>query len=350
MTHALYLLGLKNNWDFRMYASHDAPADHQSKYIPASQYKAFRKNKLAFAMAALKTGCSADLIIFSHVNLSLMACLIKLINPQCRIWLIVHGVEVWRPLKWWKKWIWKIADRLVCVSRFSRDEVIRRHAADPDHCVVLNNALDSFLKLPENFHKPAYLQARYQLTPTAKVILTLSRISSTEKFKGYDQVLKALQGIKERVEIKYLLAGPSEERERKRLEHLIQQYGLGSNVILTGFISDEELADHFLLADLFVMPSKKEGFGIVFIEALSFGLPVICGNADGSVDAVRSADMGTAIDPDSCEQLEKALLQQLSTALTNDQRMGIQQQCFQQFSAQHYQNTIEKMIKDENGN
>jgi len=118
-------------------------------------------------------------------------------------------------------------------------------------------------------------------------------------------------------------------------------------VILTGFIEEIELADYFLLADLFVLPSKKEGFGIVFIEALACGLPVICGNVDGSTDAIRDGELGKAINPDDLADLEQALSDYLSTPLSNSQREELQKQCLSHFNDADYIKRLEKLIADE---
>jgi len=78
-------------------------------------------------------------------------------------------------------------------------------------------------------------------------------------------------------------------------------------VIFTNIIPDEILAAHFSLADVFVMPSEKEGFGIVFIEAMFYGIPVIAGNKDGSVDALCNGELGKLVDPDNRGELVKAI-------------------------------------------
>src|SRR6185437_13841430 len=85
--------------------------------------------------------------------------------------------------------------------------------------------------------------------------------------------------------LKYLLIGKYDDREKARLDVLIKKYGLQQQVVFTGFVPDEALADHFNLSDIYIMPSEKEGFGIVFIEAMYHNKPVIAGNRDGSVDA-----------------------------------------------------------------
>jgi len=98
------------------------------------------------------------------------------------------------------------------------------------------------------------------------------------------------------------------------------------------------------LADMFVLPSKKEGFGIVFIEALACGLPVICGNVDGSVDAICNGKLGKAINPDDLPELELALTAYLQTEITEDTRKYLQEQCLLHFNEGEYTKNLEKLI------
>jgi len=100
----------------------------------------------------------------------------------------------------------------------------------------------------------------------------------------------------------------------------------------------------FLLADLFVLPSKKEGFGIVFIEALACGLPVICGNADGSLDAIRNGELGVAINVEDLDQLEQAIDESLKKPLTAEKRKTLQQQCLQYFNEKDYIISLQKLF------
>jgi phosphatidyl-myo-inositol dimannoside synthase len=348
LAYSLHQLSRKNSWQMDLYTLNDKRTDVMPQYLPRENFKAFNKNKVTFVLDSIKAGRKAHLIILTHINLSLIGWMIYLLNPKCQIWLIAHGIEVWRPLKLWKKSILKICDQVICVSRYTRNKIIELHHANPDRSLVLNNVLDPFIKLPLLFDKPESLLERYHLNADHKIILTLTRIAATEQFKGYEQVIKAISSIKYSVpDIKYMLAGPYDEPEKFRIQQMIAAYNLEDNFILTGFIKEEELADHFLLADLFVLPSKKEGFGIVFIEAMAFGLPVICGNADGSIDAVRNKEMGTAIDPDDMNELEQAIRSRLNHPLSTNERKHIQHQCLQYFNEQDYRNTLENQIKDD---
>ncbi|TKC60964.1 glycosyltransferase family 4 protein [Pedobacter hiemivivus] len=348
LAYSLYELCKKNNWDIKLYCLNDLSADVKPKYLPFFCFKGFGKNKAMFTLKSIMNGMNTDLVLLSHVNLSIIGLAIRLLNPNCKIWLIAHGIEVWQPLKGWKKRIWNTANRVICVSQFTKSKVMKLHGASPSHCVVLNNVLDPFIKLPENFDKPEYLLRRYGLKPGDPVVFTLTRINLAEKFKGYDQVITAVTRIKQYLpSIKYILAGPCEPTEKSRIEQLVADQGLSNNFILAGYIEEKELADHYLLADLFVLPSKKEGFGIVFIEAMAYGLPVICGNVDGSIDAVRNSEMGMAIDPDDIDGLEMAIIQKLSMNLTIDDRKNIQGQCLKHFNETNYRDILEKLIINE---
>ena len=93
----------------------------------------------------------------------------------------------------------------------------------------------------------------------------------------------------------YLVVGDGDDRQR--LEELAQTTGVAHAMQFAGHVPHRELPDYFRLADVFVMPSTGEGFGIAFLEAAASGLPVIGGNRDGSVDALADGTIGTLVDP-----------------------------------------------------
>jgi glycosyltransferase involved in cell wall biosynthesis len=138
--------------------------------------------------------------------------------------------------------------------------------------------------------------------------MTLTRLASSERYKGYDIVIESLQElIKKNPSFKYLIIGKYDHAEKRRLDQLIRKAGLQSRVVFTGFVPDEELSRHFNLADIYIMPSEKEGFGIVFIEAMYYNKPVIAGNKDGSKDALLNGKLGVLVDPSSREEVSEAI-------------------------------------------
>jgi phosphatidylinositol alpha-1,6-mannosyltransferase len=173
---------------------------------------------------------------------------------------------------------------------------------------VFNNCLDPFLPscLPEP--KNQQLLTRYGIDRSNVVLFTLTRMAATEQYKGYDMVMQSVHDLKDKYPgIKYLLAGKWDSGEKKRMDALIDKLGLQQYLVFTGFIPDEELALHFTLADLYIMPSRKEGFGIVFIEAMFYGKPVIAGNEDGSVDALKNGRFGLLVNPASQQEITAAI-------------------------------------------
>lgn len=96
--------------------------------------------------------------------------------------------------------------------------------------------------------------------------------------------------------------------DRDRIETIIDEVNVRDCVTLAGFIPDEELSDHYNLCDVFAMPSKGEGFGIVYLEALACGKPTIGGNQDGAIDALCHGKLGVLVDPDNIDELGKTIV------------------------------------------
>jgi glycosyltransferase involved in cell wall biosynthesis len=345
--HSLYKLAQVGKWDFEMWSAYDKPDDLMPQYLPQSAFRAFGINRMNYLLNAIKRSLKPNVIILSHINLSVLGLLIKLTNPKCKVWLIAHGVEVWRPLSFIKRSLLKRCDKIICVSNFTLEQIVQHHNVDKNICRVLNNAIDPFMQQPESFEKPTGLINRYRLKDKYPIIFTLTRLASFEQYKGYEQVIVAIGRLKNQFpNIKYILSGKYDAKEEIRIKKLILQHQLQDQIILTGFIDEHELVDHFLLADLFVLPSKKEGFGIVFIEALACGLPVICGNVDGSIDAIRNGELGTAINPESPTELMDCITTYLNTPFTAQHRKQLQRQCLFHFNENDYMQKLNMLFNE----
>jgi len=311
-----------------------------TRYTTNTDFKGFNGRRLSFFLNAAKAGLNADIIILSHINLLSVAWVIKKLKPQKRIILFAHGIEIWGDLSPWKTNFIKNHIEIWAVSRYTAHQIITRHHFSKAQISLLNNCLDPFFDHPTDFKKPKTLLEKYNLPSTSKVLFTLTRLSHSEQYKGYDQVLAALKDLPENVH--YILSGKADVMEAKRITDLIAANHLTGRVILTGFLPEEDVIDHFLLADVFVMPSKGEGFGIAFIEAAACGCKVIGGSQDGSRDALLDGELGQLVNPGSKSEIKSAILSCLEPA-NSDQRT-IQQKCLDAFGFKRYQENLLRLL------
>jgi len=254
-----------------------------------------------------------DLVITTHLNFTLAAAQLKR-AANIPYWTVAHGIEAWDIEKPALKAALNQADRILAVSNFTRDRLIESQGLDPNKVVVLPNTFDS-----DRFNiaeKPIHLLKRYHLQPNQPVILTVCRLASEERYKGYDALLAALPLIQQAVpNVHHLIVGQG--GDRSRIEQLIRDSNLQNCVTLAGFIPDEELCDYYNLCDVFAMPSKREGFGIVYLEALACGKPVLGGNQDGATDALCQGKLGALVDPDDISAIATTLIQLLQKTYPN---------------------------------
>ena len=189
------------------------------------------------------------------------------------------------------------ADGIVAVSVFTRDVLVARFGVARDKIALIRNGVDLQRFTPRP--RRTDLVARYGLA-NKRVLLTVGRLSAR---KGMDRVFECLPALRRICpDLVYLIVG--EGPFRGALQSLAGRLGVAGSVVLAGDVPDEVLADHYALADVFIMANRTmpdgdtEGFGLVFLEANACGIPVIAGRDGGSADAVTDGVNGLVIDGD----------------------------------------------------
>jgi phosphatidylinositol alpha-1,6-mannosyltransferase len=267
------------------------------------------QGRLAYSLAALgaaATHAPIHVVFCGHLFMApLAAAVAKLV--RARLWVQVHGTEAWQELSSLHRRSVEMAHLVTSVSRYTRARLLEWIGIDPARVKVLPNTVDQQFRPGP---KPGYLMHRHDVHGK-KVLMTVSRLAGSDRYKGHDQVIRTLpQVLLAHPQTIYLVVGDGDDRPR--LESLAAQCGVGDQVRFAGHVSSEERPDYFRLADVFVMPSTGEGFGIVFLEAMASGIDVIGGNRDGSLDPLGDGRRGRAIDPDDAEELRQAICAALS--------------------------------------
>ncbi|HET7117651.1 MAG TPA: asparagine synthase (glutamine-hydrolyzing), partial [Hanamia sp.] len=305
---ALYELCKEAGGKLQVCSMYDQQSDFDERYFPKKNFTGFGINRLKFSLKCIYEGSKNEIVILTHINLLPVGYLIKFFSSKTKLVLITHGIEAWPEFNVIKKHMLLKCDEIISVSEFTKDVISRQNGFPKQNIRVLNNCLDPFLEQPLENGKDENLLKRYRLKKEDTILMTLTRLASREKYKGYDMVIESLQKLRVNYPcLKYLLVGKYDNEEKERLDRLIEKSGLENQVIFAGFIPDSELADHFNLADIYIMPSEKEGFGIVFIEAMYYNKPVIAGNKDGSTDALLNGELGLLVDPKSHKEVVDAI-------------------------------------------
>ncbi len=263
-----------------------------------------RSAVFAFQVCAQALKDRPDLVILSHLNLSPVACWLTSV-ARIPYWCIAHGVEAWGLKRRDRVRGFRAASRILAVSSYTRDRVLKEQQLSSGRVSILPNTFRPGVFRPGP--KTEVLLRRHAISPNKKVILTVARLARPEKYKGYEQLVRALPQIIAAIpDAHYVLVGEGQDRER--IEQLIASLRLNHSVTLTGAVTDTELPEYYNLCDVFAMPSKGEGFGIVYLEALSCGKPVLAGNVDGSVHPLQNGQLGVLVNPDSVAEIAESLV------------------------------------------
>jgi glycosyltransferase involved in cell wall biosynthesis len=242
------------------------------------------------------------LVVAGHLNYAPLGVLVAR-AVGAPLWTVLHGVEAWRVRSPLLASAVRASDRLVAVSRVTQERAARALGVDTARISVLPNGVDTARFRPGTPGET--VATRLQGVPRPR-LLTVARLDAGEAYKGVDRVIRALGRLA--APPSYVVVGDGSDRQR--LETLAQRLGVAATFF--GHAADNELPDLYRACDRFVMPSHGEGFGYVFIEALASGLPVVAGNADGSVEALAGGRFGHLVDPDDVNALAAALVAPLA--------------------------------------
>lgn len=263
--------------------------------------------RLAYSLAAIVAAWRfrpIDTVFCGHVFMAPLGFLLARLF-SARYWVQAHGTDVWQDRRGLVRWLIENADLVTTVSRETRRILLAWVDLPPERVRVLPDTVQDVFTLGP---APAGLRDRLKLG-AGPVLLTVGRLASNERYKGHEPVFSVLSRLREKYpNLIHVVAGDGDDRAR--LESVAAELAPGA-VRFLGFVPDADLPDLYRLADLYVMPSTEEGFGIVYLEAAACGLRVVGGKGGGTADAIPDERVGVIVDPADRDALAHAIERQL---------------------------------------
>jgi phosphatidyl-myo-inositol dimannoside synthase len=291
--------------------------DGRAVFLPLSVKLRFFASTLAAAI-----WWSPDLMICAHVGLAPAARLIQRFR-RVPYWVVLYGIEVWGDLPAAKRKALRAAQRYVAITQFTLNATVARLGLERHSKLILPPTLPKGRStLPEADSATANLPAR-------PMVLTVGRLAASERYKGHDIMLEAWPAVLRRVpDAVYWIVGGGDDRQR--LESVARELSIADSVHFAGSVSQNELDACYDRCCVFAMPARTElnaatprgeGFGIVFLEAMGHGKPVVGPAVGAPAEFIRSGEHGLLVDPTQSSEVAQALIELLEDP-ARARRMG----------------------------
>ncbi len=255
--------------------------ENHNKKLDYIDFENFHGSKVSASLYVLKNVYKFDVLVLAHVNLLPIALIAKLLNWNLKIYLSIYGYEVWKRLPViYRKFLGSI--RLLSISNYTTQQIIKHNGIDSSNIEMLPPSIDDKVGIFDSV-----------LDSKRFNILSVTRLDSVDSYKGIDTVIESLPALIQTVpNLLYTIIGRGDDKPR--LEKLASELGVGNYVQFEGFV--EKIEPYFAECDVFIMPSKGEGFGIVYIEAMKFRKPCIACTVGGQTDVVLDGKTGYLVD------------------------------------------------------
>jgi phosphatidylinositol alpha-1,6-mannosyltransferase len=285
-----------------------------------------------FVAAAVRRAAGSDpftTVITNHLHLAPAA--LAFAARGASLLTILHGVEAWKPLTWIQRAALDRSERLVAVSEFSR---ARFRAANPQFAQRRVDVCHlGLVPVPVS-------DAPSDPVPSALIV---GRMAADERYKGHDLLLEIWRDVIADLPGAVLrIVGDGDDRPR--LEHKAAALNLGDQVIFLGRLSDELLAREYERCTAVVMPSRGEGFGLVFIEAMRAARGCI-GCRGSASEIIVDGETGLVLEPDDRAQLHHAVVRLLRDR-SGTSAMGVRGRArfLEHFTEAHFRSRLTELL------
>ncbi len=309
-------------------------------------FRGFGRSKMRFAAAAARAAMQGTRMVLAvHPNLAPVAQGMKLVRPHLRSIICMHGVEVWEPLGFFRRWSLRRANVILTPSQDTAERAASAQKLAADKIRKLPWALD-----PRFAERAAATKVQTALPaghPGGRVILSVGRWNSSERYKGMDHLIAALPRLLTDLPDVHLVA-IGDGDDRGWLENLAEGNGVARHVHFISGLSRDELTAWYSACEVFALPSKGEGFGLVYLEAMAYGKPVVAGAHGGAPEIVEDGVTGYVVPHGDLPQLATAL-----AALLSDEelrrKMGARGQARVQreFLFAQFSKTLKKILREQ---
>jgi phosphatidyl-myo-inositol dimannoside synthase len=267
-------------------------------------FRGFKRSKFRFVLQSLRLARqNPRIVIAAHPHLALPTLVMKGLSPTMKTIVVCHGVEVWARLPAPRRYGLLAADIVLAPSNYTAVMLRKVQGVAAEKIRMLpwpvNAEMLRMSDEPSNLPLPAGF-------PDGRVILTVGRWVAAERYKGADDLIRAMPKLLSSFGGLHLVAIGSGD-DLPRLRRIVTELGVGTSVHFLERVSSEELSACYANAEVFALPSTGEGFGIVFLEAMAFGLPVVGAAAGGVTDVVQDGVNGILVPGKDLEALVRAL-------------------------------------------
>lgn len=254
------------------------------------------ESKVRFMRFALGPLGRAESAIVGHVHHAPVAWLAQMLGKIDRYIVVLHGIEAWQRLPLHRRVALKSAHAVVATTRYTASTCAEINRLPRDNFKVIPLCADPAPAAPE----PGFtLEGGF-------AILFVGRLATGEKYKGLETLIEAVARLLER-KVNATLHVIGDGNDRRRLQDLTRQYGVGHCIFFHGRVSDARLQAAYAGAHVFAMPSAKEGFGIVFLEAMRHGVACIGGAHGGTPEVFADGTEGFLVPYGDIEALAQRL-------------------------------------------
>ncbi len=260
------------------------------------------RSKLKYLMLAWKHIRNTNYLLVGHIGQAPVAWFLKRLGLIEKYGVILHGIEAWKRLPILIRMALKNANDIIATTYYTAKICIKKNDLENKKLTIIPLCVKNVVVQPSSFK----LKGAFK-------ILCVGRQEKTEEGKGYHMLIEAMRQLRKYPSVHLNMVGDGDNQQH--LVNFCQTKGLKNHVTFWGRLSDADLQSAYKDCDVFVMPSKKEGFGIVFLEAMRWGKPCIGGNYGGTPEVIKEGESGFLVDFDDVPML----VQRLQQFITNPQ-------------------------------